>query len=130
VAASRVDNPETDCARLIRDILNSAAKSTRSKLFSTNPLDILDRVNGEGKVRLRDQGPKGTIDFVKGKRVIYVQQQPYTADPRTEDNIQTNYANITLQETLHFARGKSFFDDIVLAQALWDVSSDTDRDRL
>lgn len=121
--ANRVNNPDTDCAELIKKVINEAAK-VDGKAYSDNPLAIFDRIQREGGFRLRRQKESGDANFTSGgKRLVYIKRVSESGDPRVINHVQNAYANVALNEIMHHAAEGGMYSDRVLAIALFNSLS-------
>jgi hypothetical protein len=116
--ASVVNNPNSDCAEFIKRLI-SEAQNIMGKAFSNDPLALFDRVQNQGGFKLKNIGYSGLSSREGNKRVVYINPVSAASDPRVLDHSQNAYAVTALNELMHQASNSGFYNDRVLAQAIF-----------
>jgi RHS repeat-associated protein len=116
----KINNPATDCGEFITKVIKEAAR-LRGKAYSTNPLSIFNRIQGEGGFHLKILKNSGEANFTSdGKRLVYINEVSETGVPRKVNHVQNAYANVALNEGMHHAAAGGVYGDRTLARALFN----------
>ena len=123
--AARVNNPKSDCADFMKRLIAEAARiDGKAFNYGSDLMNLSDRVQNGGGFNLRQQVDKGNAGFdSRGRPAVYIKPVSTSNDPRRIDNVQTNYAGTALNEIMHLAKNSGFYDDPVMARALFNILS-------
>src|SRR5690242_11166087 len=97
----------------------SQAQATKGKAYSKDPLALFDRVASQKGFKLKNIQDSGVASIEGNKRVVYIDPVPDTSDLRLRDHAQNAYAVTALNELMHQASNSGFYNDRVLARAIF-----------
>ncbi len=125
-------NAETSSHKRTRfgELTVTVARQLDGKAFDygNDLMNLFDRVQNGGGFNLRQQQDKGNAGFdSRGRPAVYIKPVSTSGGERQIDNIQTNYAGTALNEIMHLSRNSGFYDDPVMARALFTLLTPDER---
>jgi hypothetical protein len=118
--ANIMNNPKTDCADFIKKLIGNL----RDKAFSSDPMDLFERVEKEKKFILGNTGKyAGLSDMPGGKRQVRIRPVGSTTDPNLTEHQAYAYAVTALNELMHHAKNSGLYSDRELARAISKIIS-------